>query len=172
MNEKQLKTIIENKEELDKKIEEYLTKKILLKQEISDGEIKGHIEKSEHNLKFSKDTLKQGYSDWALIGFYYSAYHISLALLLKRGYYSKNHDATLCVLIKHYYGKEISKEDLDLLNLIYLDYQDILFYVQSKQEREKASYSSQRIFKKELINEVEMKTILFVNKCKEILKNE
>ena len=170
MNEKQLKLIMENKEELDKKVEEYLNKKILLKQEVSEEEIKGHVQKSEHDLKFSKDTLRQGYSDWALVGFYYSAYHIALALLLKEGYYSKNHDATLCILIKHYYGKDLSKEDLNLLNLIYLDYQDVLFYVQSKQEREKASYSSQIIFKKELINEIDMKTVLFVNKCKEILK--
>lgn len=39
----------------------------------------------------------------------------------------------------------------------------------SKQEREKASYSSQIAFDKKLVQELRLKTILFVNKAKEIL---
>ena len=96
-------------------------------------------------------------------------YHIAIALLIKKGFSSKNHDATLCVLIK-YYNVELSKDDIELINKAYLDNNDILFYVQSKQEREKASYSSQTAFDKKLVQELRLKTILFVNKAKEILK--
>ncbi len=109
------------------------------------------------------------YSDWALVGCYYASYHAALALLLQKGVSSKNHDATLCLLIKYYYQKDLTQEDFELLNFVYLDNQDILFYVESKQEREKASYSSQIEFDKKKISELVMKTVLFVNKCKEIL---
>src|SRR3989344_9635 len=102
MNEKQLKRILNKPEMLKKRIENYLKRKILVKQEIDSKEIKGHIAKSEHNAEFVKDTLENGYSDWAIVGCYYAAYHMALALILKKGFSSKNHDATLCVLIKEY----------------------------------------------------------------------
>lgn len=170
MNEFQLKKLMEDGEELGNKIDDYTKKKIVVKQPEDTEEIKGHIQKAEHNLNFIKDTLEKGYSDWAVVGCYYASYHIALTLILKKGFSSKNHDATLCLLIKYYY-KELSKEDIETLNKIYLDNQDILFYVQSKQEREKASYSTKINFDKQIINELRLKTILFVNKCKEILKN-
>ena len=73
------------------------------------------------------------------------------------------------MLIRHYYGRELTKDDIELINRIYLDNNDILFYVQSKQEREKASYSSQVVFDKKLVNELRLKTLLFVNKGKDII---
>src|SRR3989344_4049516 len=169
MKEYQLKKLLEDREEQERKIKEYLTEGSLTKQEKIEEEIQGHIQKAEHNLAFTQDAVKQGYSDWAVVGCYYTSYHIALALLLNKGFSSKNHDATLCVLIKHYYGKELSKEDIELINRIYLDNNDILFYVQSKQEREKASYSSQIVFDKKLVNELKIKTLLFVNKGKDII---
>ncbi|HLC74916.1 MAG TPA: hypothetical protein VJH88_03605 [Candidatus Nanoarchaeia archaeon] len=42
-------------------------------------------------------------------------YHAALALILTREYSSKNHLATLCVLIKEFYRKELSKEDIEVL---------------------------------------------------------
>lgn len=170
MNEQQLKSLLENPKLVDEKIDFYTKNKILFRQEFDEAEMKGHIQKAEHNSSFIQDTLKQNYTDWAIVGCYYASYHIALALLLKKGFSSKNHDATLSVLIKHYYGKELTKDDIELINKIYLDNNDILFYIQSKQEREKASYSSQIIFDKKLVNEIRLKTLLFVNKCKEIIE--
>jgi len=169
MNEKQLKALLENPKLVDEKIDFYIKNKILFRQEFDEAEMKGHIQKAEHNSGFIQDTLKQNYTDWAIVGCYYASYHIALALLLKRGFSSKNHDATLCVLIRHYYGRELTKDDIELINRIYLDNNDILFYVQSKQEREKASYSSQVVFDKKLVNELRLKTLLFVNKGKDII---
>ena len=169
MNEKQLKKILNKPEVLDKRIGNYLKKKILVKQGIDDKEINGHIAKSEHNAEFVKDTLEDGYSDWAIVGCYYAAYHMALALILKKGFSSKNHDATLCALIKEYYNKELLGSDIELLNKVYLNNEDILFYVKSKEEREKASYSSQIIFDKENVEDLRVKTLEFVSKAKNIL---
>ena len=52
----------------------------------------------------------------------------------------------------------------------FLDYQDILFYVDSKNKREKASYSSKISFDKNDVDKLKMQTILFVNKVKNIIK--
>lgn len=170
MDETELKKLLKDEKYLQYKIDLYITTKVINQQEITLGEIQGHMQKSEHNLLFVKDNSVK-YSDWAIVGCYYSAYHAALALILNKGFSSKNHDATLCLLIKYYY-KDLTEEELELLNFIYLDNQDILFYVESKQEREKASYSSQLEFDKKRIKDLLMKTVLFVNKCKEILKND
>ena len=170
MNEGQLKKLLDSPRIVDEKIEFYIKKKILIKQEFEEAEMKGHIEKAEHNSTFIQDTLKQNYTDWAIVGCYYANYHIALALLLKKGFSSKNHDATLCILIKYYYQNGLSREDIELINKTYLDNNDILFYVQSKQEREKASYSSQVVFDKNLVSDLRLKTLLFVNKGKEIIE--
>lgn len=171
MNEKQLKRILNKLEALNKRIENYLKHKILVKQEIDEKEIKGHIAKAEHNVEFVKDTLEDGYSDWAIVGCYYAAYHMALALVLKKGFSSKNHDATLCILIKEYYNKKLSRSDIELLNKVYLSNEDILFYVKSKEEREKASYSSQIIFDKKNVEDLRLKTLEFVRKAKNILSS-
>ena len=170
MNEKQLKRLLDNPQAVDKKIDFYIRKKALVKQEFDEAEMKGHIEKAEHNSNFIQDTLKQEYTDWAIVGCYYASYHIALALLLKKGFSSKNHDATLCILIKYYYQNGLSRDDIELINRTYLDNNDILFYVQSKNEREKASYSSQIVFDKKLVSGLRLKTLLFVNKGKEIIE--
>ncbi len=169
MNEKQLKRILNQPEVLNKRIKNYLKHKILVKQEIDEKEINGHIAKSEHNAEFVKDTFNSGYSDWAIVGCYYAAYHTALALILRKGFSSKNHDATLCILIKEYYNKELSSSDIELLNKVYLNNEDILFYVKSKEEREKASYSSQIIFDKKNVEDLRLKTLEFVSKAKIIL---
>ncbi len=171
MNEYQLKQLINSKEKLHEKITSYINERILVNQKIDEDEIKGHIEKSEHNLNFVKDTLKQNYTDWAITGCYYAVYQIALALILRKCYSSKNHDATLCILIKEYYKKGVSEEDIKLINKFFLDYQDLLFYVQSKNKREEASYSSYYKFDKKSVNNLRLKAVLFVNKAKEILSS-
>ena len=172
MNEDQLKEILKKKEALDKRIADYLKQRILVNQRREDAEINGHVAKAEHNAQFVKDTLDDGYSDWAIVGCYYVAYHMALALILKKGFSSKNHDATLCVLIKEYYSKELSGSDIELLNRVYLDNEDILFYVKTKEEREKASYSSQIAFDKKNVDDLRLKTLEFVRKAQNILSTQ
>ncbi|MBU2634244.1 MAG: hypothetical protein KJ674_03280 [Nanoarchaeota archaeon] len=169
MNEYELNKLLEDQKYLESKIDYYKNNKIITKQIINDEEVKGHLEKANHNLMFVNDNLKK-FSDWSIVGCYYVAYHIALALILKKGFSSKNHDATLCLLINYYYMNGLNLEDIELLNKTYLDNEDILFYLESKIERERASYSSQIDFDKKNINNLRLKTVLFVNKCKEILK--
>lgn len=169
MNIKFLNNLITNKNLLNSRIENYLKNKLVKKQKREINEIKGHLEKAEHNLKFVKDNLKIGYLDWCVTGCYYAVYHSALALILNKGYASKNHDATLCVLIKEYY-EEITKEDLELINKFYLDYQDLLFYIHSKQRRQDSTYSSNYKFDERDVEKLRIKSIEFVNKVKEIIK--
>ena len=170
MNEFQLKRLLSSSEEVEKKIENYIRDETLVRQNVDDSEIQGHIEKAKHNLNFVGDILKQKYTDWALVGCYYACYHIALALIMKKGFSSKSHDATLTVIIKEYYKKEIDENDIALINQSFLTSHDIMFYVQSKTEREKASYSSKIVFDIKIVNEIMLKTRLFVNKALEIIK--
>jgi len=148
----------------------YLHKKLLINQNIDVDEIKGHLEKSMHNLSFVSDTIKQGYLDWAITGCYYALYHAILALILSKEYSSKNHDATLCILIKEFYQKGIDEEEIKLVNNFFLNSHDLLFYVESKIKREDASYSSNYKFDKKIVEELRIKAISLINKIKEMIK--
>ena len=66
MNEYYLKKLLYSNEELQKKIEEYKTAKIITRIEPNSNEIKGHVDKAEHNLKFI-DRISKEFSDWAII---------------------------------------------------------------------------------------------------------
>ena len=92
----------------------------------------------------------------------------ALALIQTKGYTSKNHLATLCILIKEFYKKELSKEDIELL-FSFLDYEDILFYVETKNKREDATYSTKTLFDKKDVEKLRIQATMFVNKIKDIL---
>lgn len=100
---------------------------------------------------------------------YYAIYHSALALILSKKFHSKNHDATICVLIKEFYNKELTKEDINILNM--LDIQDVLFYAEAKNKREDANYSTKTKFDSSEVETIKLKTRLFVNKAVSILKN-
>ncbi len=168
MNDKELARLLSDKGFAENKIEYYIQKKALFLREKSRKEIEGHMQKAMHNLEFIPE-ISAKFGDWKLVVCYYASYHMALALALNRGYSSKSHDATLCVLIRHYF-KVISADEIKLLNEIWLDNEDILFYAQSKNEREKASYSTRILFDNANIEDIKLKTIMFVNKAKEILK--
>ena len=63
MNEKQLSNLLKDPEAVDEKIDFYIKNKILMRTECDNAEIKGHVEKAEHNANFIQDTLKQDYTD-------------------------------------------------------------------------------------------------------------
>jgi len=169
MKEYDLHQLINNPSIVDEKIKDFISKETLKKQAVDLAEIKGHILKAEHNLKFVSENIKLKFYDWAITGCYYACYHAASALILKRGYSSKNHLATLCVLIKEYYKKELSEEDIKLFSN-FLGYQDILFYVESKNKREDATYSTKIIFEKKELEKLRINASLFVNKLSNILK--
>ncbi len=168
MKEYDLQKLINNPAIVEQKITELLEKKLLLKQDVDKEEVKGHLLKAEHNLRFIAFISKEQFQDWALTGCYYSCYHSALALIQTKGYTSKNHLATLCIIIKEFYKKELSKEDIEMLSS-FLDYEDVLFYVETKNKREAATYSTKTAFDKRDVEKLRMQATMFVNKIKDIL---
>lgn len=55
------------------------------------------------------------------------------------------------------------------MNKIYLDNEDVLFYTKSKDDREKASYSTKLAFDNNEVEALRQKTLLFVRKAQKIL---
>lgn len=168
MKEYDLNKLIENHEIVDKNIQQFIKANILVKQPVDIEEINGHILKSDHNLRFVAETIKQNFLDWAITGCYYASYHAALALIMTKNYSSKNHLATLCVLIKEFYKKGLNKEDIELISL-FLDYKDILFYLESKNKREDAAYSTKTRFDKKEVEALRIKAVLFASKIKAII---
>ncbi|MBI3033098.1 HEPN domain-containing protein [Candidatus Woesearchaeota archaeon] len=168
MKEYDINQLLNNKEILEKKIKEFLEQNILKIQLTDQEEIKGHLLKADHNLRFIAENIKIGFLDWAIVGCYYASYHAALSLILTKGYFSKNHLATLCILIKEFYKKGLQEEDIKILSQ-FLDYQDVLFYVESKNKREDAAYSTKSKFDKKEVEQLRIKSALFVSKIKSIL---
>lgn len=172
MKEYDLNKLLDDKELLTEKMDTFIKNKIIKCQKRDDAEIIGRIEKAENNLSFIKDNLKLGYTDWCITGCYYAAYQAVLALILTRGYTSKNHLATLCILINEFYKNGVEKEDIEMIDSFFVDYQDLVFYVESKNKREDATYSSRRIFDKNMVESLRIKAALFVGKIKGLIKKE
>jgi uncharacterized protein (UPF0332 family) len=170
MNEKVFKKILEDKKELKKLIDFFVNRKVLFKDRFDEFELKGHLDKAKHNLRFVNDNYKLDYLDWVITGCYYAVYHSVLGLILSKGYFSKNHDASLSILIKEFYVE--FDNEVDFINKLFIDYNDVCFYVQSKNKRELASYSSSFVLNKKEVQKIISKTIKFVNKVEEILENE
>src|SRR3989344_6123075 len=160
MNEYSLKKLLEDKKHLESKIQTYNENGVITKN-ASKAETKGHLEKARHNSKFIQSITAE-YNDWKLIVCYYAAYHAALALIITKGFTSKNHDAPLCLIIRHFYNSGLSKEDIELLNM--LDAQDLFFYVESKQKREDAQYSTKIKYETRDVEKIRIKTLLFISK--------
>ncbi len=169
MNEYELKKLLNSEEEVEKRLKGFIDKEILIKQDYDAQEVNGHFLKSEHNIRFVSAALKTNFFDWAIVGCYYACYHAALALIMTKGYSSKNHVATLVVMIKEFYNKGLDQEDIQVLAGL-LDYQDILFYVESKDKREKATYSTKTSFDLKYVEGLRMKTALFVSKIRRMIK--
>ena len=168
MKEYDLHKLLQSPEQVQEKIKGFIKDKVLKKEPISSEEVKGHLLKAENNLRFVHENINLKFLDWAITGCYYASYHAALSLILTKGYSSKNHLATLCVLIQEFYKHGLEEEDIQVL-ASFLDYQDVLFYVESKNKREDATYSTQTLFEKKEVEQLRIKATLFVNKIKSIL---
>ena len=165
MKEYDLNKLLSNSQLVEEKISEFIEEKTLKMQPAEEEEVKGHMLKADHNLRFVSENIRLGFLDWAITGCYYACYHAALSLIITKGYTSKNHLATLCVLIKHFYQKGLGKEDIEILSGL-LDYSDLLFYVESKNKREDAAYSTKTKFDKKEAEQLRIKAAMFVTKIK------
>src|SRR3989338_1039224 len=161
---------LEDRERRELDFQRYFKSK-KIKKEIEVQElVQGHIDKADHNLKFVKSTIElKEFNDWAIVSAYYSIYHASLALCALRGYSTKDHLATLLILIKEFYQKELNKEEIEIVGNATTEKEEVLYYVEAKTKRTRASYSIQRVFDKNEAESLRTKAINFVNKVKEIV---
>ena len=158
--------LISNKKALEEVYNNYIKKKLIAKS-YSDLS-QGHIAKSNSNMEFVSFLLDDNrFLDWAIVGLYYGVYHASLALLSKKGFSSKDHNATLCFLIKNF--AELSEADIELIDQLAINREDIEFYAGLKQERQKASYSTSLLFSKSSVEDLRKKSLKLINKIQVIL---
>ncbi len=88
-------------------------------------------------------------------------------MITNKNYSSKNHYATILLLIKEY---SITKNEANLLNELSISKEDAELYTSLKNERHDASYSSGIKFTSKMIDNYEDKVKEFINKTQEILE--
>jgi len=161
---------LEDKERRENDFQRYLKSKKIKKESEIQELVQGHIDKADHNLKFVKSTLElKEFNDWAIVSAYYSIYHASLALCALKGYSTKDHLATLLILINEFYQRELNKEEIEIVGNTTIEKEEVLYYIEAKNKRTKASYSTQKVFDKNEAESLRTKAINFVNKVKEIV---
>ncbi len=163
---------LENRERREKDFQKYLANR-KIKKEIEIKElIRGHIDKADHNLKFVNSTLKlKEFNDWVIVSAYYSIYHASLALCALKGYATKDHLATLLILIKEFYQKELDKEEIETIGKTTMEKEEVLYYIEAKNQRSRASYSTNILFNEREAQDLQKKAISFVNKAKSMIES-
>ena len=161
---------LENKERRDFDFQNYLrSRKIKNETEVKDL-VKGHLDKADHNLRFVKSTMElKEFNDWAIVSSYYSIYHASLALCALKGFSTKDHNATLLILIREFYKNGLSKDEIETVCRSTIEKEEVLYYVEAKIKRNRASYSIQNIFDMDEVELLRQRAIAFVNKAREII---
>lgn len=130
---------------------------------------------NEHLYSIKKKFRDKFFYDWCIVIYYYSVYHALLALIFKAGFKSKNHLASISALTYIYYHKRnlLNKEDIQfILDGFMIEAEDIEFMINSKEMRERASYSVDVSFNLYLAKEMQEKTANFVTKVKLMLQGE
>ncbi len=172
MNEEIWQVWLEDKKKREADLQNYLKSKKIKRETETKELVQGHLEKADHNLKFVQSTLElNDFNDWAIVSAYYSIYHASLALCALKGYSTKDHNATLLILINEFYGNGLDKEEIKMISSTTLEKEEVLYYVEAKNKRNKASYSTQKIFDRSEAELLRKKAINFVNKAKEIVES-
>jgi uncharacterized protein (UPF0332 family) len=128
-----------------------------------------HLKKARHNLEFFKINKEhKQFNDWLIVTLYYSLYHCALALITNKNYASKNHYATILILIKEY---SITKDEAKLINELSINKKDAELYTNLKEDRHSASYATEIRFNQEVIDKYEEQVLDFINKTEEIILN-
>src|SRR3989344_9481485 len=156
-----------DKEYLEKEINFFMTKKQIKKTDNNQELVNSHLKKARHNLEFYKlNKEHKKFNDWLIVVLYYSLYHSALALIINKNYSSKNHYATILILIKEY---SITRDEAKLLDELSINKEDAELYTNLKDDRHDASYATNIRFSEETIDTYETKVLDFVNKTEELL---
>lgn len=127
---------------------------------------------AEHNGSIKNKLPNKTFYDWCITIYYYSIYHLALALTTKVGYASKSHLATITAITLFYYHKDniLKKEDIEfIIEKIHLEKQDIDLVLDSKKLRERACYGADEMFELSQTKRLQEQTAEFVNKIRMLL---
>ncbi len=163
-----LDKLFSNKQYLEKDLNFFITKKHIKKIQTNKELVVSHLKKARHNLEFYKlNRQYKNFNDWLIVTLYYALYHCALALITNKNYSSKNHYATILILIKEY---SITKDEVKLLNELSINKDDAELYTSLKEDRHDASYATNIKFDRETIETYEDKVLDFINKTEELMK--
>ena len=169
MNLRGIKNIFSDNILLEKELNFFIAKKQIKKIQKNDDLVQSHFQKAKHNLAFYKlNKSHTQFNDWLIVVLYYALYHCALALIIRKGYVSKNHYATIIILINEY---NITKEEAELIDELSITKEDAKLYTSLKEDRHNASYMTKLKFTDIKIDSYEDKVIEFLNKTEEIIKN-
>ncbi|MBU0666227.1 MAG: DNA-binding protein [Nanoarchaeota archaeon] len=161
--------LFEDKKYLEKELNFFITKNQIKKISKNEELVISHLKKAKHNLEFFKlNKQHQKFNDWLIVTLYYSLYHCALALITNKRYTSKNHYATILILIKEY---SISRAEAELLKELSINKEDAELYTNLKGDRHNASYLTQSRFNQETIQDYENQVLDFINKTEELIQN-
>jgi len=128
---------------------------------------------TEHDYSIKEKLPNKTFYDWCITIYYYSIYHIALALTTKVGYESKSHSATITVITLFYYHQDniLNKEDIDfLIEKIHLEREELDLVLDSKNLRERACYGTDELFELSQAKRLQEQTAEFVNRIKSLLE--
>lgn len=163
-----IKRLFEDKEYLEKEIKFFIIKKHIKIINKNSELVQSHLKKARHNLAFYKLNKSQSqFNDWLIVTLYYNLYHCALALITNKNYTSKNHYATILILIKEY---SITKQEAELINELSISKEDAELYTILKVDRHDASYQTNIRFDKQRIVDYENQILNFINKTEELIK--
>lgn len=161
--------LFDNKNYLKKQFEKYINKKQIRISEPNKLLAHAHLDKAKQNLLFFDKNFKdQDFLDWLIVILYYVMYHCALALISNKGYYSKNHLATLILLILNY---DVSKKEINLMEELCINRKDAELYTMLKSERQSASYSSKTNFTVKKTDNYKNEVISFLYKVEDLLND-
>ncbi len=109
-------------------------------------------------------------SEWVVVCAYYAMYMAALAPLVKLGYQSKNHTATVFALETFFVKKQLLEEDyLDMIEKAQLEkeYLDTLNLARNK--REMAQYSITKETTRRLAEEIKEEAYKFVERMEKLV---
>ena len=152
---------------VEKELDFFLKKKHIKKIPENSPLVISFLEKAKHNMAFYKENKeKSSYNDWLIVILYYALYHCALALITKKQYASKNHYATILILVKEY---NISSAEAQLIDELSINKTDAELYTNLKDDRHDASYSTSIRFSDKKVLDYESQVIDFINKTDQLL---
>ena len=133
----------------------------------------GNFILEEHSYSIKNKLPGKTFYEWCIVIYYYSIYHIILALIENAGYTSKSHAATLTSVALFYYHRTnlLNREDIEfIIDKININKEDLDLVVKAKSMRERACYGTDKIFELSMAKRLQEQTADFVNKIRLLLK--